>query len=76
MSVPINDKVTVYCYKYTGILPSYCHLCITVTVIHKLLGTGVENLDPPILNKLSFVLSGHFSFVPRVTINYKFCCIG
>jgi hypothetical protein len=36
------------------------------------LQNGTENPDQPILNKQSFILSGHFSFVPRVTVEYKF----
>jgi len=30
------------------------------------------NQDPTILNKQSFVLCGHFSSVPSVTVEYKF----
>jgi len=38
------------------------------------LQTRTENLDRSIINKQSIVLHSHFSFVPRVTAEYKFDC--
>jgi len=44
----------------------------TVTVICELLRTRADNLDLLILNKQSLILYGHFHFVPKVTVQYKF----
>ena len=43
-----------------------------ITEIHVLLWTATENTDQPILNTRSVVLYCHFSFVSRVTVEYKF----
>ena len=48
--------------------------CLLVTVINKSLQTGTENPDWSILGKLSFVLIGHFSFVPVWPLSTSFDC--
>jgi hypothetical protein len=49
--------------------------CLPVTVILKALWTRTENLDLPILNKRSIVVSVQFPLVPTATVEYKFDCI-
>jgi hypothetical protein len=39
-------------------------------VIYESLWTNTDNLDQPILNKPSIVLSGYFSFVRKVGLNF------
>ena len=49
--------------------------CLPVTVILKALWTRTENLDLPILNKRSIVVSVQFPLAPTATVEYKFDCI-
>jgi len=42
-----------------------------VTCIFQLIKSGTKNLGQQILDKQLYVLSGHISFVPSVTVEYK-----
>jgi len=44
---------------------------LSVKVIYESLWTGTDNPDQPILNKQLIALCSHFSFVTRVTVEYK-----